>query len=64
VKFRPLEGDDVQTWDALKVLHVEASHIEAEMECRSSDHKVLEGDDVAHCALLALDTSGKLCDLE
>ncbi len=64
MKFRPLECDDVQTWDGLEVLHVEASHIEAEMECRSSDHKVLEGDDVAYRALLALDTSGKLCDLE
>ena len=60
--FRGLERDDLETGDALEVLHVERRHIEAEIEGCGTDDKVLESDDIALGSLFAFDASCKLCD--
>ena len=62
--FLTSECGDLEAGNALKVLHVDRGHVEAQMQGRSSDHEVPEVDDDALGRLLAFDTSGKLRDLQ
>lgn len=59
-----LQRYDAQAGNTLKVLQIVRNNIEAQMQGRSSDHKVLESDDVAYRRLLAFDPSGKLRNFE
>jgi len=62
VLLGPLDGNNIQTGDLLKVPDIQCSDIEAQMQSSGPDHKILDGDGDAFGGLLALDASGKLGD--